>query len=80
MFFIGYLIPLFLSVKVTKVVKRILMTSLFVFLIAYVSLYIYFFFNKHGGVIFANPKDVLVGILGGVWLGSVSACYTEDTH
>lgn len=77
MFFIGYLIPLFLSIKVTKLIKRILMASTSVFLLACMIIYIYFFFNKHG-VIFMNHEDLLLGIFGGLLLGITSACYTDD--
>ncbi|KAF1302221.1 hypothetical protein [Candidatus Enterococcus willemsii] len=79
LFFIGYLIPLFLSIRVTKVIKRILVSSVSVFLLVYMIIYIYFFFNKHG-VIFMNHGNLLLGILGGVLLGAASACYTEDNH
>ncbi len=79
MFFIGYLIPLFLSIKVTKLIKRILMASTSVFLLAYMIIYIYFFFIKHG-VIFMNHEDLLLGIFGGILLGIASACYTDDNH
>ena len=79
MFFIGYLIPLFLSIKVTKLIKRILMASTAVFLLAYMIIYIFFFFINHG-VIFMNHEDLLLGIFGGILLGTTSACYTGDNH
>jgi len=55
------------------------MASTAVFLLAYMIIYIFFFFINHG-VIFMNHEDLLLGIFGGILLGIASACYTDDNH
>lgn len=73
LFFIAYLIPLFLSLKIGGNVKRILIIGLIFFVICYILISSYFFFFKRDSILLTNNYDVLLGILGGVLLGSTSA-------
>lgn len=72
-FFIAYLIPLFVSLKVGKNTKRIWIISSIFFVVFYILISSYFFLLKADATFLANDYDLFLGALGGILLGSTHA-------
>lgn len=73
LFLIAYLIPLFISLRLSKLTTKILNICILIFCGCYILLSLYVFFIKKEPDLFPQNVDMIMGGLVGVALGLTSA-------
>lgn len=80
-FFIAYLIPLFLSLKVKENTKRILKISSIFFVSFYLLISSYLFYSTNSSILLTSNFDLYLVALGGILLGITNACtHKKNDH
>ena len=80
-FFIAYLIPLFLSLKVKGNTKRILKISSIFFVSFYLLISSYLFYSTNSSILLTSNFDLYLVALGGILLGITNACtHKKNDH